>query len=158
PGGPDGTSRSPCRRPLPVPTFPRVPPHTGSALNIGLNGKIYVQSMIRCFLRTRTFPDISGRSNLSAGTIVILGDVELFCGDKPAALRRQLRKALALMVAARGRRVRRQEIAAAVWDDQDRDVRPPMWSLRRALRDGNSGFDVPPDKAKEGNYLLVAAE
>ncbi len=62
------------------------------------------------------------------------------------------------MVAARGRRVRRQEIAAAVWDDQDRDVRTLMWSLRRALRDGNSGFDVPPDKAKEGNYLLVAAE
>ena len=62
------------------------------------------------------------------------------------------------MVAARGRRVRRQEIAAAVWDDQDRDVRTLMWSLRRALRDANSGFDVPPDKAKEGNYLLVAAE
>ena len=95
---------------------------------------------------------------MSAGTIVILGDVELFCGDKPAALRRQLRKALALMVAARGRRVRRQEIAAAVWDDQDRDVRTLMWSLRRALRDANSGFDVPPDKAKEGNYLLVPAE
>jgi len=114
--------------------------------------------MIRSFSADRTFPDISGRSNLSAGTIVILGDVELFCGDKPAALRRQLRKALALMVAARGRRVRRQEIAAAVWDDQDRDVRTLMWSLRRALRDGNSGFDVPPDKAKEGNYLLVAAE
>jgi len=95
---------------------------------------------------------------LTAGTIVILGEVGLSCGDKPAELRRQLRKALALMVAARGRRVRRQEIAAAVWDDQDRDVRTLMWSLRRALRDANSGFDVPPDKAKEGNYLLVAAE
>jgi hypothetical protein len=103
-------------------------------------------------------PDISGRSNLAAGTIVILGDVELLCGDKPAELRRQLRKALALMVAARGRRVRREEIAAAVWDDQDRDVRTLMWSLRRALRDANSGFDVPPDKAREGNYVLVVAE
>jgi hypothetical protein len=92
---------------------------------------------------------------LSAGTIVILGDVELFNGDKPANLRRQLRKALAVMVAAHGRRVRRQEIAAAVWDDEDRDVRTLMWSLRRALRDGDSGFDVPPDKGKEGNYLLV---
>jgi hypothetical protein len=60
------------------------------------------------------------------------------------------------MVAAQGRRVRRQEIASAVWDDEDRDVRTLMWSLRRALRDGNSGFDVPPDKGKEGNYLLVA--
>jgi hypothetical protein len=95
---------------------------------------------------------------LPAGTIVILGDVELFHGDKPADLRRQLRKALALMVAARGRRVRRQEIAAAVWDDDDRDVRTLMWSLRRALRDSGSGFDVPPDKGKEGNYLLVGAE
>jgi len=95
---------------------------------------------------------------LSAGTIVILGDVELFCGDKPADLRRQLRRALALMVAARGRRVRRQEIATAVWDDQDRDVRTLMWSLRRALRDSNSGFDVPPDKGKEGTYHLVVAE
>ena len=95
---------------------------------------------------------------MTAGTIVILGEVGLFCGDKPAELRRQLRKALALMVAARGRRVRRQEIAAAVWDDQDRDVRTLMWSLRRALRDANSGFDVPPDKAREGNYLLVVAE
>jgi AAA ATPase domain/Bacterial transcriptional activator domain len=95
---------------------------------------------------------------LTAGTIVILGEVGLSCGDKPAELRRQLRKALALMVAARGRRVRRQEIAAAVWDDQDRDVRTLMWSLRRALRDANSGFDVPPDKAREGNYLLVVAE
>ena len=95
---------------------------------------------------------------MSAGTIVILGDVGLFCGDKPVELRRQLRKALALMVAARGRRVRRQEIAVAVWDDQDRDVRTLMWSLRRALRDANSGFDVPPDNAREGNYLLVVAE
>lgn len=60
------------------------------------------------------------------------------------------------MVAAHGRRVRRQEIASAVWDDEDRDVRTLMWSLRRALRDGNSGFDVPPDKGKEGNYLLAA--
>ena len=95
---------------------------------------------------------------MPAGTIVILGSVGLFCGDKPADLRRQLRKALALMVAARGRQVRRQEIAAAVWDDEDRDVRTLMWSLRRALRDSNSGFDVPPDKGKEGNYLLVVAE
>ncbi|MGH3212245.1 MAG: AAA family ATPase [Trebonia sp.] len=87
-----------------------------------------------------------------------MGDVGLFCGEKPVELRRQLRKALALMVAARGRRVRRQEIAAAVWDDQDRDVRTLMWSLRRALRDANSGFDVPPDNAREGNYLLVVAE
>src|ERR1700730_14449920 len=106
----------------------------------------------------RTFPDMSGRSNLPAGTIVSLGDVGLFCSDKPADLRRQLRKALAVMVAARGRRVRRQEIAAAVWGDQDRDVRTLMWSLRRALRDANSGFDVPPDKAREGNYLLVLTE
>ena len=95
---------------------------------------------------------------MPAGTIVILGDVELFGGGKPAELRRQLRKALALMVAARGRRVRRQEIAAAVWDDEDRDVRTLMWSLRRALRDADSGFDVPPDKAREGNYLLVVTE
>ena len=95
---------------------------------------------------------------MPAGTIVILGDVELFSGDKPAELRRQLRKALALMVAARGRRVRRQEIAAAVWDDQDRDVRTLMWSLRRALRDASTGFDVPPDNAREGNYLLVLTE
>ena len=69
-----------------------------------------------------------------------------------------MRKALALMVAARGRRVRRQEIAAAVWDDEDRDVRTLMWSLRRALRDATADFDVPPDKGKEGNYLLVVAE
>ena len=62
------------------------------------------------------------------------------------------------MVAAQGRRVRRQEIAAAVWDDEDRDVRTLMWSLRRALRDCDSGFDVPPDKSKDGNYLLVVAE
>src|ERR1700758_2192360 len=101
-------------------------------------------------------PDISGRSNLSAGTIVILGDIELFGAGKPADLRRQLRKALALMVAARGRRVRRQEIAAAVWGDEDRDVRTLMWSLRRVLRESESGFDVPPDKGKEGNYRLVA--
>lgn len=94
---------------------------------------------------------------MPAGTIAILGDVELFRGDRPADLRRQLRKALALMVAARGRRVRRQEIAAAVWNDEDRDVRTLMWSLRRALRECASGFDVPPDKGREGNYLLVAA-
>ena len=62
------------------------------------------------------------------------------------------------MVAARGRRVRRQEIAGAVWEDEDRDVRTLMWALRRALRDCNSGFDVPPDKGKEGNYLLTVAE
>jgi AAA ATPase-like protein/transcriptional activator len=101
---------------------------------------------------------MSGRSNLPAGTIVILGEVGLFCDDKPADLRRQLRKALVVMVAARGRRVRRQEIAAAVWGDEDRDVRTLMWSVRRALRDANSGFDVPPDKGRDGNYLLVAAE
>jgi len=40
----------------------------------------------------------------------------------------------------------------------NRDVRTLMWSLRRALRDSGSGFDVPPDKGKEGNYLLVGAE
>jgi hypothetical protein len=107
---------------------------------------------------SRTFPDISGRSDVPAGTIIILGNVELFCGDKQADLRRQLRKALALMVAARGRRVRRQEIAAAVWGDEERDVRTLMWSLRRALRDCDSGFDVPPDKGKDGNYLLDVAE
>ena len=95
---------------------------------------------------------------MPAGTINILGHVELRSGDKPADLRRQLRKALALMVAARGRRVRRQEISAAVWDNEGSDVRTLMWSLRRALRDCNSGFDVPPDKGKEGNYRLVAAE
>ncbi len=95
---------------------------------------------------------------MPAGTIIILGHVELRSGDKLADLRRQLRKALALMVAARGRRVRRQEISAAVWDNEDSDVRTLMWSLRRALRDCNSGFDVPPDKGKEGNYRLVAAE
>jgi AAA ATPase domain/Bacterial transcriptional activator domain len=107
---------------------------------------------------SRTFPDISGRSNVPAGTIAILGDVELFCGDKFADLRRQLRKALAVMVAARGRRVRRQEIAVAVWGDEARDVRTLMWSLRRALRDCDSGFDVPADKGKEGNYVLAVAE
>jgi hypothetical protein len=95
---------------------------------------------------------------LSAGTIVILGDVQLFRGGEQVDLRRQLRKALALMVAARGRRVRRQEIAAAVWADEDRDVRTLMWSLRRALRDGDTGFDVPADKGKEGIYLLASAE
>ena len=95
---------------------------------------------------------------MPAGTIVILGHVELRSGDKPAQLRRQLRKALVLMVAARGRRVRRQEISAAIWDNEDSDVRTLMWSLRRALRDCHSGFDVPPDKGKEGNYRLVAAE
>jgi hypothetical protein len=94
---------------------------------------------------------------VAAGTVVILGDVELRCGEKPAELRKQLRKALALMVAARGRRVRRQEIAAAVWGDEGRDVRTLMWSLRRALRDCNSTFDVPPDKGREGNYLLDVA-
>jgi AAA ATPase domain/Bacterial transcriptional activator domain len=92
---------------------------------------------------------------LPAGTIVILGDVELFTGGTPAGLRKQLQKALALMVAAHGRRVRRQEIASAVWGDEDRDVRTLMWSLRKALRDGDCGLDVPPDKAKEGNYSLV---
>ena len=125
---------------------------------------------------------------MPAGTIVILGDVELFCGDKGGAAqavaegpgphgrgpgrrvrrqeiaapsgmtrtvrahascghcagrcasqyRRRRRPEPALMVAARGRRVRRQEIAAAVWDDQDRDVRTLMWSLRRALRDAST--------------------
>ena len=95
---------------------------------------------------------------MPAGAIVILGNVELLVGDKPADLRRQLRMALALLVAAQGRRVRRQEIAAAVWHDEDRDVRTLMWSLRRALRDCDSGFDVPPDKSKDGNYLLVIAE
>src|SRR5580692_1129074 len=97
-----------------------------------------------------------GRSGMPAGTIVILGRVELLCGDKPADLRRQLRKALALMVAARGRRVRRAEISAAIWDNEDSDVRTLMWSLRRALRDSNSGFDVPPDMGREGYYRLVA--
>src|ERR1700761_7192603 len=109
------------------------------------------------FSVSRTFPDISG-SHVPAGTIVILGGVEVFCGNKPADLRRQLRKAFALMVAALGRRVRRQEIAVAVWDDEGRDVRTLMWSLRRALRDSNSGFDVPPDKSEDGNYLLVVTE
>jgi len=92
-----------------------------------------------------------------AGTIVILGRVELRCDGRPAELRRQLRKALALMVAASGRRVRRQELSAAVWGDEDRDVRTLMWSLRRVLRECDSGLDVPPDKGKEGNYRLVAA-
>jgi hypothetical protein len=95
---------------------------------------------------------------LPAGTIAILDDIEVSGGDKPAARRRQLRRALALMVAARRRRVRREEIAAAVRGDQDRDVRTRIWSRRRALRDSNSGFDVPSDKSKEGNYLLVVAE
>ena len=94
---------------------------------------------------------------MPAGTIAILGRVELLCGERPAVLRRQLRKALALMVAASGRRVRRQEISAAVWGDEDRDVRTLMWSLRRVLRESDSGFDVPPDSGKEGNYRLVAA-
>src|ERR1700722_10134253 len=116
----------------------------------------FMSNRSSCISMSRTFPDISGRSDVPAGTIIILGNVELFCGDKQADLRRQLRKALALMVAARGRRVRRQEIAAAVWGDEDRDVRTLMWSLRRALRECDSGFDVPPDKGKEGNYRLVA--
>jgi len=93
-----------------------------------------------------------------AGTIIILGRVELVHGDKPAELRKQMRKALALMVAARGRRVRREELSAAVWDDENRDVRTLMWSLRRVLRDCDSGFDIPPDKGKEGNYRLVLAD
>jgi hypothetical protein len=104
-----------------------------------------------------TGQDISGRSGVPAGTIVILGRVELLCGERPAELRRQLRKALALMVAASGRRVRRQEISAAVWGEEDRDVRTLMWSLRRVLRECDSGFDVPPDKGKEGYYRLVTA-
>ena len=93
---------------------------------------------------------------MPAGTIAILGRVELLRGESPAELRRQLRKALALMVAASGRRVRRQEISVAVWGDEDRDVRTLMWSLRRVLRECDCGFDVPPDKGKEGNYRLVA--
>jgi AAA ATPase domain/Bacterial transcriptional activator domain len=92
---------------------------------------------------------------VAAGTFAILGRVELLCGERPAELRRQLRKALALMVAASGKRVRRQEISTAVWGDEDRDVRTLMWSLRRVLRECNSGFDVPPDKGKEGHYRLV---
>jgi hypothetical protein len=59
------------------------------------------------------------------------------------------------MVAARGRRVRREEISAAVWDDEDRDVRTLMWSLRRALRESDDGFDLPPDKSREGSYRLT---
>ncbi len=94
---------------------------------------------------------------MPAGTIVILGRVELRCDGRPAELRRQLRKALALMVAASGRRVRRQELSAAVWGDEDRDVRTLMWSLRRVLRECDNGLDVPPDKGKEGSYRLVAA-
>jgi hypothetical protein len=89
-----------------------------------------------------------------AGTIIILGRAELLSDGRPAELRRQLRKALAVMVAARGRRVRREEISAAVWDDEDRDVRTLMWSLRRALRESDDGFDVPPDKSREGSYRL----
>lgn len=93
---------------------------------------------------------------MPAGTIVILGPVELRCDGRPAELRRQLRKALALMVAASGRRVRRQELSAAVWGDEGRDVRTLMWSLRRVLRECDNGLDVPPDKGKEGNYRLIA--
>jgi AAA ATPase domain/Bacterial transcriptional activator domain len=89
-----------------------------------------------------------------AGAIVILGHTELLSGGEPAGLRRQLRQALGLMAAARGRRVRRQEIAAAVWHDEERDVRTLMWSLRKALRDSDSGLDVPPDKGKDGSYRL----
>src|ERR1700759_1904029 len=92
---------------------------------------------------------------MPAGTIVILGRADLLCDGRPAELRRQVRKALALLVAARGRRVRRAEISAAVWEDEDRDVRTLMWSLRKALRDTGSGFDVPPDKGREGSYRLV---
>ena len=92
---------------------------------------------------------------MPAGTIVLLGRPELRCDGRPAELRRQLRQALALMAAARGRRVRREEIAAAVWDDEDRDVRTLMWSLRKALRDSGSGFDVPADKGREGSYRLL---
>ena len=88
--------------------------------------------------------------------VVILGRTELLAGDKPAGLRRQLRQALALMVAARGQPVRREDIAGAVWDDRTRDPRTLMWGLRRALRDNGSGFDVPPDKGKDGSYRLVA--
>jgi hypothetical protein len=87
--------------------------------------------------------------------IILLGRADLWTGDKPAELRRQLRQALALMTAARGQRVRREEIAAAVWQDEHRDVRTLMWSLRKALRDSGSGFDVPPDKGREGSYRLV---
>jgi len=91
-----------------------------------------------------------------AGTIVILGRPELLCDGRPVELRRQVRKALAVLVAARGRRVRRAEISAAVWDDEDRDVRTLMWSLRRALRDCDDGFDLPTDKGRDGSYRLVA--
>jgi hypothetical protein len=90
-----------------------------------------------------------------AGTIVLLGRAELLSDGRPAELRRQLRKALALMVAARGKRVRREEISAAVWDDEDRDVRTLMWSLRRTLRESDNGFDLPPDKGREGSYRLT---
>ena len=77
-----------------------------------------------------------------------------FVRRKPADLRRQLRKALALMVAASGRRVRRQEIAAAVWDDEDRDVRTLMWSLRRALRDATADLTFPLIKARKAITCL----
>src|ERR1700722_16682143 len=116
----------------------------------------FMSNRSSCISMSRTFPDISGRSDVPAGTIIILGNVELFCGDKQADLRRQLRKALALMVAASGRRVRRQELSAAVWGDEDRDVRTLMWSLRRMLRECDNGLDVPPEKSKEGNSRLVA--
>ncbi|HEY0935865.1 MAG TPA: ATP-binding protein, partial [Trebonia sp.] len=92
---------------------------------------------------------------MPAGMIVVLGRVGLGSGDRPAELRRQLRMALALMVAARGRRVRREEIASAVWEDEDHDVRTLMWSLRRALRDSDCGLDVPPDKGRDGSYRLA---
>src|ERR1700744_109873 len=110
--------------------------------------------------RQLTIQPGTGRSSprrraVPAGTIVLLGRPELRCDGRPAELRRQLRQALALMAAARGRRVRREEIAAAVWDDEDRDVRTLMWSLRRALRDSGSGFDVPADKGREGSYRLL---
>ena len=53
--------------------------------------------------------------------------------------------------------MRRAEISAAVWEDEDRDVRTLMWSLRRALRDCGDGFDLPTDKGRDGSYRLGAA-
>src|ERR1700760_3335844 len=111
--------------------------------------------------RQLTIQPGAGRSSprrraVPAATIVLLGRPELRVGGHPAGLRRQLRQALALMAAARGRRVRREEIAAAVWDDEDRDVRTLMWSLRKALREGGGWFDLPADKGREGSYRLLA--